>query len=77
MSVPLSMVAQRRQAGQPAAGLLAGDVISKIDSITIDSADALIATIRSATPNSKVTLTYLGGSDAGTATLTLGSAVSN
>ena len=39
--------------------------------------DQLIATIRSSTPGGKVVVTYLRGSDTKTATVTLGSAVSN
>ena len=62
--------------GAAGAGLAAGDVITKIGSAQVDSADALIATIRSATPGSKVTVTYVRGSDTKTATVTLGSAVS-
>ncbi len=62
--------------GAATAGLAADDVITKIGSTQVDSADALIATIRSATPDSKVTVTYVRGSDTKTATVTLGSAVS-
>ena len=62
--------------GAAGAGLAAGDVITKIGSAQVDSADALIATIRSATPGSKVTVTYVRGSETKTATVTLGSAVS-
>ena len=60
-----------------AAGLKAGDVITKIGSTAVDSADALIATIRSQTPNGKVQVTYLRGTSTMTASVTLGSAVSN
>ncbi|WP_269457494.1 S1C family serine protease [Nakamurella panacisegetis] len=60
-----------------AAGLQAGDVITKVGSAVVDSADALIATIRSQVPNSKVQVTYLRGTATMTATVTLGSAVSN
>ncbi len=63
--------------GAAAAGLAAGDVITKVGSTTVGSADALIATIRSSTPGSKVVITYLRGSETRTATVTLGSAVSN
>ncbi len=60
-----------------AAGLQANDVITKVGSTLVGSADALIATIRSSTPGGKVQITYLRGSSTMTATVTLGSAVSN
>jgi len=62
--------------GAAGAGLAAGDVVTKIGSTPVDSADALIAAVRSATPGSKITVTYTRGSDTRTATVTLGSAVS-
>lgn len=62
--------------GAAAAGLATGDVITKIGSTPVESADALIATIRSATPGSKVTVTYVRGTGTKTVTVTLGSAVS-
>ena len=62
--------------GAASAGLAAGDVVTKIGSTPVDSADALIAAVRSAAPGSKVTITYTRGSDTKTATVTLGSAVS-
>jgi putative serine protease PepD len=60
-----------------AAGLQANDVITKIGGVVVGSADALIATIRSSAPGGKVEVTYLRGSSTMTATVTLGSAVSN
>lgn len=60
-----------------AAGLMTNDVITKISGISVGSADALIATIRSSAPGGKVPVTYLRGSSTMTATVVLGSAVSN
>jgi putative serine protease PepD len=42
-----------------AAGLRAGDVVTKVDDRVINSADALVAAVRSRAPGDKVTLTYL------------------
>ncbi|QRP46935.1 trypsin-like peptidase domain-containing protein [Amycolatopsis sp. FDAARGOS 1241] len=49
--------------GSPAekAGLKSGDVVTKIDDRTIDSADTLIAAIRTRAPDEKVTFTLSGG----------------
>jgi len=55
------------------AGLQAGDVITKVDDRAIDSADALIAAVRSHRPGDKATLTYLRDGETRTATVTLGS----
>ncbi|MET3805873.1 putative serine protease PepD [Nakamurella sp. UYEF19] len=63
--------------GAAAAGLATGDVITKVGNTVVGSADALIATIRSTEPSSKVTITYTRGSDTKTASVTLGTAVSN
>ncbi len=63
--------------GAAKAGLVAGDVITKVGGTPVGSADALIATIRSSTPGGKVVITYLHGSDTKTTTVTLGSATSN
>jgi putative serine protease PepD len=41
-----------------AAGIPAGAVVTKVDNRVIDSADALIAVVRSKAPGDKVTLTY-------------------
>ena len=56
-----------------AAGLTAGDVITKVGDRTVDSADALIAAIRSHRPGDKVVLTYTRGGSTATASVTLGS----
>jgi putative serine protease PepD len=55
------------------AGLQVGDVVSKVDKRSIDSADALIAAVRSHQPGDQVTLTYERGGSTHTATVTLGS----
>jgi putative serine protease PepD len=55
------------------AGLPTGAVITKVGSRTVDSADALIAAIRSHGPGDKVTLTYVQGGSAKTLSVTLGS----
>jgi len=71
-------IAQVTSGGAAASGgLVAGDVITKIDGVLVSSADALIATVRSSTPGGKVQVTYLRGSTSMTATITLGSAISN
>lgn len=62
--------------GAAAAGLQANDIITKVGSNAVGSADALIAAIRSSTPSSKVQVTYLRGTNTMTAAVTLGSAVS-
>ena len=63
--------------GAASAGLQAGDVITKLGSQNVDSADALIAAVRSATPNSQVDVTYTRGTASNTVTVKLGSASSN
>ena len=47
------------KAGSPAekAGLKAGDVVTKIDDRTIDSADTLVAAVRTRAPDEKATFT--------------------
>jgi putative serine protease PepD len=61
-----------------AAGLARGDVITAVDGRTIDSADALIAEIRSPRPGDSVKVTYVRGAGADsqgsttTKTVTLG-----
>jgi putative serine protease PepD len=55
------------------AGLRQGDVITKVGSRTVDSADALIAAIRSHRPGDKVVLTYLRNGTSSTSQVTLGS----
>jgi putative serine protease PepD len=64
-------------AGSPAAaaGLPTGAVVTKADGRIIDSADALVAAVRSKAPGDKITLTYTDPSGANkTAQVTLGSA---
>jgi len=56
-----------------AAGLAAGDVITKVGDRPVDSADALIAAVRSHRPGDEVVLTYQRDGDESTATATLGS----
>ncbi len=63
--------------GAEKAGLKSGDVITKLGSQNVDSADALIAAVRSAAPNSQVDVTYTRGGDSNTVTVTLGSASAN
>jgi putative serine protease PepD len=77
LSVGAKIASVTAGGGAAGAGLAAGDVITKVGSTPVGSADALIATIRSSTPGGKVVVTYLRGSDTKTATVTLGSAVSN
>jgi putative serine protease PepD len=59
--------------GAAKAGIEVGDVVTKVGDREIDSADALIAAVRSHKPGDKVTLTYTRGGDSRTATVTLGS----
>jgi|SRR5882757_4042168 len=60
------------QAGA-SAGLKAGDVVTKVDSREIASADALIAAVRSHRPGDTVTLTYTRSGSSHTTRVTLGS----
>jgi putative serine protease PepD len=55
------------------AGLAAGDVITKVGSRSVDSADALIAAIRSHRPGDSVVLTYTHDGAEKTSKVTLGS----
>ena len=57
-----------------AAGLQPNDVITKVGGQQVESADALIAAIRSASPNTAVDITYRRGTSSNTVTVTLGSA---
>jgi len=63
------------EAGSAAAnaGLKAGDVVTQVDGQRIDSADALVAAVRSRAPGDQVTLTYVRGGTTATATVTLDS----
>ncbi len=56
-----------------AAGIRAGDVLTKVGDRPVDSADALIAAIRSHQPGDEVVLTYLRSGSTDTVTTTLGS----
>ena len=56
-----------------AAGLEAGDVVTKIDDLQITGADSLIATVRSYRPGDTVTVTYVRNGDSLTTQLTLDS----
>jgi putative serine protease PepD len=60
--------------GAAKAGLRAGDVVTKVGNTTIESADALVATIRSSPPDGKVQVTYTRSDKSSTVTVTLGSA---
>ena len=56
-----------------AAGLPSGVVVTKVDERPIDSADALVAAVRSKAPGDNVTLTYMDASGASqTVRVTLG-----
>ena len=55
------------------AGLQAGDVLTKVGGRSVDSADALIAAIRSHQPGDQVSLTYVRSGATKTVTVTLGS----
>jgi putative serine protease PepD len=57
-----------------AAGLQVNDVITTVGGQQVESADALIAAIRSAPPNTAVDITYSRGTSSNTVTVTLGSA---
>jgi putative serine protease PepD len=58
--------------GAQAAGLRVGDIVTKVGDRPIDSADALIAAIRSDRPGQTVQLTYVRGGKTLQATVTLG-----
>jgi putative serine protease PepD len=58
------------------AGLVVGDVITKIDSTIVTDQDTLIATIRSHRPGDQVTLTIQRAGATKTVTLTLGASTS-
>jgi putative serine protease PepD len=61
-------------AGSPAAGipLQPGDVVTELDHQRIDTADALVAAVRSHAPKQSVSLTYQRNDRTHTATVTLG-----
>jgi putative serine protease PepD len=60
--------------GGPAAtgGLQEGDVVTKVDTRLIDSADALVAAVRSHNPGDRITITLLRNGRSQTQTITLG-----
>lgn len=74
-SAPAGAVIAAVQPGSGAtdAGLRERDVVTKVDDRRVDSADALIAAVRSHRPGDEVTVTYLRGGATRTATVTLGS----
>lgn len=57
-----------------AAGLPSGVVVTKVDGRVINSADALVAAVRSKAPGTKVTLTFEGSGGSETLDVTLGKA---
>jgi putative serine protease PepD len=63
--------------GAEAAGLQAGDVITSIGNQSVESADALIAAVRSSTPNASTQVTFTRDGESKTVTVTLGSATAN
>jgi putative serine protease PepD len=63
--------------GAQAAGLKAGDVITSIGGQPVESADALIAAVRSATPNGTTDVTFTRDGQSQTVSVTLGSASAN
>jgi putative serine protease PepD len=56
-----------------AAGLKAGDVVTRVDDQVIEDSDSLVATIRGHRPGDTVQLTYVRGGDTRTVTIKLGS----
>jgi len=60
--------------GAEAAGLQVGDVITEVGDQKVESADALVAAIRSVAPNTAVDISYTRGTASNTVSVTLGSA---
>jgi putative serine protease PepD len=58
--------------GAAKAGIKAGDVITKVGDTPVESADALVASIRSSKPGGKIQVTYLRNGKSTTVTVTLG-----
>ena len=56
------------------AGLRVGDIVTSVGSQRIDTADALVAAVRSHAPGQQISITYTRGGTAHTASLTLGTA---
>jgi putative serine protease PepD len=63
--------------GAEAAGLEAGDVVTSIGDVKVESADALIAAVRAQTPNGTTTITFTRDGKSQTVNVTLGSATAN
>jgi putative serine protease PepD len=63
--------------GAESAGLQAGDVVTSIGNVKIESADALIAAVRAQTPNGTTTVTFTRDGKSQTVNVTLGSAAAN
>ncbi|HEY5115550.1 MAG TPA: PDZ domain-containing protein, partial [Nakamurella sp.] len=63
--------------GAEAAGLKAGDVITNLGNQPVESADALIAAVRSASPNGTTDVTVVRDGQSQTVSVTLGSATAN
>lgn len=63
--------------GAEAAGLQAGDVITKIGDVPVESAAALIAQVRSQAPGSTVAVTYERDDKSASVNVTLGSAAAS
>ncbi len=59
--------------GAAAAGLQVGDVITKLGELKVESADALVAAVRSSAPNGAVDVTYTRDGAENTVSVTLGS----
>jgi putative serine protease PepD len=59
------------------AGLLAGDVVTKVADRPVDSADALVAAVRSHRPAEKIAVAYTRNNQSRTTTVTLGSEASS
>jgi putative serine protease PepD len=63
--------------GAESAGLQAGDVVTSIGDLKIESADALIAAVRAQAPNGTTTITFVRDGKSQTVSVTLGSATAN
>ena len=59
--------------GAAAAGLQVGDVITKVGTMKVESADALVAAVRSTAPNTAVDITYTRAGSDTTVSVMLGS----
>ena len=59
--------------GAEKAGLQVGDVITKVGEQKVESADALVAAVRSAAPNGTVAITYTRDGESKKVDVTLGS----